>query len=89
MKKWISYGACVAVLGGSAALMMFAPELLSRVIVGLMTGILIMGIVFGVVPLIQYSSGFERALRTVQRLQETKTSMPWIVISQRGARPAV
>lgn len=63
MKKWISYGACTVILVGAGVLTISAPDGLSIGIVGLMTAVIFLGVVFGMVPLIRYSAGFEHAMR--------------------------
>ncbi len=85
MKRWISYGVCLAVLGGAGALAMSAPDWLSVVIVGTMTIIIFLGEVFGIFSLISYSAGFERAMVNIKKAQETQASMPWLVVSKMDA----
>lgn len=82
MKKWISYGACAVILVGAGVLTISAPDGLSIGIVGLMTAVIFLGVVFGMVPLIRYSAGFEHAMRNIKRTQETQASMPWLVVSR-------
>ncbi len=82
MKKWISYGALAGILLGTGVLLMSAPDLLSRTIVGVMAVIICLAVVFGMVPVIQYSAAFERGIRNIRRAQNTNPSMPWTVIAK-------
>jgi len=82
MKKWISYGVCIAILAGAAGLTISAPDWLSIMIAGLMTVIIFLGELFGIMPLIQYSSGFEHAIGNIKRAQDAQTSMPWLAVSR-------
>ncbi len=82
MKKWVSYGVCMAILAGAGALAASAPDWLSIVIVGFMTAIIFFGEVFGIFPLIHYSAGFGNAIKNIRKAQETQASMPWMVLSK-------
>lgn len=82
MKKWLSYSANLAMLVCAGALTISAPDWLSRVIVGIMTGIILLGAAIGVMPLIHYSAGFDRAAGNIRKAQETQASMPWLAISK-------
>ena len=82
MKKWISYGGNLAVLAGAVVLTISAPDGLSKMIVGVMAAVIFAGQMFGVMPLIQYSMGFEHAIREISKAQKTQPSMPWLFISQ-------
>ena len=59
MKKWLAYGVNLALLLGAGVLTISSPDWLSMLIIGIMTGIILIGEVFGVIPLIQSSMGFE------------------------------
>lgn len=85
MKKWISYSICFAMLVGAGALTISAPDWLSIAIVGVMTGIIFLGEIFGIYPLIQYSAGFEHAIQNIRKAQETQASMPWLVVCKMEA----
>ena len=82
MKRWLSYSANLAMLVCAGALTISAPDWLSRVIVGIMTGIILLGAAIGVMPLIHYSAGFDRAAGNIRKAQETQASMPWLAISK-------
>lgn len=82
MKRWISYGVCVAILVGAGALTASAPDWFSIIIVGVMALIIFWGEVFGIIPLIQYSMGFSHAIGNIKKAQEAQTSMPWLVVSK-------
>lgn len=82
MKKWISYGVCIAILAGAAGLTISAPDWLSIIIVGAMMVIIFLGEMFGIIPLIQYSSGFEHAIGNIKKAQDTQSSMPWLAVSR-------
>lgn len=80
MKKWIAYCANLAILAGAVTLTVYAPDGLSKIIVGIMTAVILAGEIFGVVPLIQYSTGFDCAIRNIRKACEAQTSMPWIAV---------
>lgn len=82
MKKLISYGICLAMLAGAGLLTAAAPDSLSRIIVGMMTVILLLGEVFGVIPVIRYSAGFKRAMKNIKKMQGRQPSMLWVAIFQ-------
>ncbi|MDO4305304.1 MAG: EAL domain-containing protein [Eubacteriales bacterium] len=82
MKKWISYSVNLAILAGAGALTVSAPDWLSMIIVGTMTAIILLGDIFGVIPLIQYSTGFDNAIGNIRKARETQASMPWLVVSK-------
>lgn len=85
MKKGISYGANFLLLIGAVVLTVSSPDWLSALIVGMMAGIVLIGEIFGVFPLIQYSAGFDNAVRNIRKAQEMQASMPWIAVSQMEA----
>ena len=80
MKKWISYGAFLIVVGAAVALTVLAPDILSRIFGGVMTGIVVVGGFLGVFPVINYSAGFNHAARNILTAQKTQTSMPWLAV---------
>lgn len=82
MKKWISYGVNLLIIMGAVALTVSAPDMLSLVIVAIMTVIIFLGEVFGVFPLIQYSAGLNTAVKNIRRAQDIQPSMPWTAVSQ-------
>lgn len=82
MKKWISYGGCIAIFVGALGLAISAPDWLSIMIVGIMAVIIFFGEIFGIFPLIQYSAGFEEAIRNIRRAQGVRVTMPWLIVSK-------
>ena len=82
MKKWIFYAANLAVLIGAGFLTFFSPDWLSMLIVAIMTGIILVGELFCVVPVIQYSIGCDNAVRNIRRAQGIQAAMPWIPIAK-------
>ena len=66
MKKGLSYGANFLLLIGAVVLNVSSPDWLSALIVGMMAGIVLIGEIFGVFPLIQYSAGFDNAVRNIR-----------------------
>ena len=82
MKKWISYSANLLIVISAVALTASAPDMLSRVIVAAMTVIIFLGEIFGIFPLIQYSSGFTNAVGNIRKAQSMQPSMPWTAVSK-------
>lgn len=82
MKKWISYSVLTAVVLGAAALTAFAPDWFSMTIVGIMAGIIFLSTLFGIIPLIKYSQGFEHAVANIRKAQEIQASMPWLAVAK-------
>lgn len=85
MKRWLAYGVNLMLLLGAGVLVISSPDWLSMFMVGLMTGVILLGEIFGIVPLVQYSMGFERAARNIDRARELQPSMPWIAVSRMQA----
>lgn len=82
MKKWIAYGVNLAILIGAIALTISAPDWLSILIIGIMVIIVFLGEIFGVLPLVHYSSGFDTGIQNIKKAQTINASMPWIAISK-------
>lgn len=82
MKKWISYGALLIMIGAAVALTVLAPDILSQIFGGIMTVIVVVGGILGVLPIINYSAGFGHASRNIRTAQKTQTSMPWLAVEK-------
>ncbi len=72
----------IFILIGGIALTAYAPDQISTVFIILMELIIFAGVVFGVVPVIQYYRGFERGLENIDRAMEVQTSSTWAVMVQ-------
>ena len=82
MKKWGSYIANLIMLAGAGVLAAYAPDWFSKMIVGVMFVIVLIGEIVGVFPLIQYSMGFDKGISNIRKAQSLQTSMPWIAVAK-------
>ncbi len=82
MKKWISYATLLVMTGVAVTLTVMAPDILSRIFGGIMTGIIILGSFLGVIPIINYSAGFGHANKNIRNAQKAQTSMPWLAVAK-------
>lgn len=64
------------------ALIMFAPDTLSVLFVGIAEAVVIVSMIFGVMPVISYTNGIQNGLLTIQRLQEVQASSTWLAMMQ-------
>lgn len=80
MKKWVSYGAFLIVLGVGITLTVFAPDSLSLIFGVIMSAGVLLGGILGILPMARYISGFQQAIQNIENAQRTQTSMPWLVI---------
>ncbi|MBR5109272.1 MAG: EAL domain-containing protein [Clostridia bacterium] len=76
------YSMIVFILIGGIVLTAYAPDEVSTVLIVLMETIVFIGVVFGILPLIQYYHGFERGLDNIERAMEVQTSSTWSVMGQ-------
>lgn len=82
MKKWIAYGVTAVMMAVAVTLTVFAPDWLSRVVVGIMAGTIFVSVVIGIWQLIQYCRGFDNAISNIKRAQELQPAMPWIAVAK-------
>lgn len=82
MKKGLSYGANLILLAGALILTVSSPDWLSALIIGIMAVIVLVAEILGVFPIIQYSAGFDTAVRNIRNVLETQTSTPWVAIAK-------
>ena len=78
----IIYFLIVFVLIGGAILAAYAPDMISTVFIVLMEGLVLIGVLFGVVPVIQFYRGFDTGLKQIERALEVQTSSTWSVMLQ-------
>ena len=81
MRK-VVYFFIIFVLIGGVILTAYAPDEVSTVFIVLMEGILILGVAFGILPLIQYYRAFDDGLENVERSLEVQGGSAWAAVSQ-------
>ena len=81
MRRLVYIFMLIAVAGG-VVLTTSAPDGISTVFMVAMTGVLALGVIFGVLPVMQYAAGFQKGLENIERAAEVQTSSAWSVIGQ-------
>ena len=76
------YTLIIFILIGGIVLTAYAPDDVSTVFLVLMEIIIFLGVVFGVLPVIQYCRGFDRGLETIGRALEVQASSTWSAMVQ-------
>ena len=70
------------VLIGGMILTAYAPDEISTVFIVLMEIIVLLGVLFGILPIIQYYRGFESGLVNIERALDVQSSSTWSVVIQ-------
>lgn len=76
------YTFTIIILIGGIVLTAYAPDEVSVVMIVIMEGILFLGTIFGVIPVVQYSRGFQAGLAAIERALEVQSGSTWAVLSQ-------
>jgi len=76
------YTFTIIILIGGIVLTAYAPDEVSVVMIVIMEGILFLGTIFGVIPVVQYSRGFQAGLAAIVRALEVQSGSTWAVLSQ-------
>ena len=76
------YSMIIFILIGGIILTAYAPDEVSTVFIVLMEAIVFLGVVFGMLPIIQFYRGFEKGLENIARALEVQTSSTWSVIGK-------
>ena len=76
------YIVLVAVIYLTAVGLLFsmAPDILSMLILGVMTGVLIFGFVTGIVPTISYAGGFNRCRKSIEDSLDVQSTESWLAV---------
>lgn len=64
------------------ALAAYAPDAISMAFVIAMTVLIALGVLFGVMPVMQYSRGFKTAMNAIQRAAEARSGAAWTMLEQ-------
>ena len=80
MRKLI-YALIVLMLQCGIALTAFAPDVLTKCFVAVMVIVVFLSIIFGILPLMKFSSGFEYAVRNIERVLEAHNGTAWNMLS--------
>ncbi len=70
----------LVIAAGTAALAFYVPDILSLLFVLLMALIIAMAILGGIVPVLRYEAGLERASDNIERAVEVQSSSAWAAI---------
>lgn len=76
------YSMVIFILIGGIILTAYAPDEVSVVFIVIMEGVLFLGVIFGILPVVQYYRGFERGLENIERALEVQTSSTWSAMGQ-------
>lgn len=76
------YFLVIFILIGGVILTAYAPDEISTVFIVIMEGIVFLGVLLGVFPVIQYYRAFETGLENIERALEVQTSSTWSVMVQ-------
>ena len=76
------YSMILFILIGGIILTAYAPDEVSTVFIVLMEAIVFLGVIFGLLPAIQYYRGFEKGLENIERALEVQTSSTWAAVAQ-------
>lgn len=76
------YSLIIFILIGGIILTAYAPDRVSMVFIVIMEAIVFIGVILGVMPVIQYDRGFEKGLENIERALEVQTNSTWSVIAQ-------
>lgn len=61
-------------------LLVLSPDYLSMLIVGIMTGTIVLGFVFGIIPLLRFSRGFGRGRRSIEDALDVNADYIWTAV---------
>lgn len=61
-------------------LLVLSPDYLSMVIVGIMTGTIVLGFVFGIIPLLRFSRGFGRGRQSIEDALDVNADYIWTAV---------
>jgi len=81
MRRFI-YSLVIFILIGGIILTAYAPDEVSTVFIVLMEVIVFLGVLAGVLPVIQFYRGFETGLENIERALDVQTSSTWSVLVQ-------
>lgn len=70
------------ILIAGIVLMAYAPDSISAVFIVLMEGILVLGAVFGVLPVVQFYHGFENGLESIEHALTVQSKSTWTAMLQ-------
>ena len=79
MRKVIIFlGAFFATL--CVILIVLSPDYLSMLIVGIMTGTIVLGFIFGVLPLLRYTRGFQKGQKSIEDALNVNADYIWTAV---------
>jgi len=78
----LTYSLVIFILIGGIVLTAYAPDEISMVFIVLMEGIVFMGVLLGIVRVIQYYRGFDYGIENIDRALDVQTSSTWSVLAQ-------
>lgn len=81
MKK-LTYLFAVIILLSGIVLTAFSPDTLTMAVVGLMCGISLLGIIFGLFPVISFINGFQGGAASIQKAASVQTESAWTAASK-------
>ena len=81
MKK-LTYLFTVVILLSGIVLTVFSPDTLTMAVVGIMCGITLLGIIFGLLPMISIINGFQGGYDSIQKAASVQTESAWMAAVQ-------
>lgn len=76
------YSLIIFILIGGIILTAYAPDEVSTVFIVIMEAIVFMGVLFGIMPVIQYYRGLDQGQENINRALEVQSNSTWSVIAQ-------
>lgn len=62
-------------------LIVISPDYLSMAMVGVMTGMVALGLIFGIIPILMYTAGFKTGQKNIERVGEINADNVWTAIA--------
>ncbi len=80
MMRRTIYILTIFILLCGVALAAYTPDALSMAFVVVMVALIILGVIFGVLPVMQYARGLMTALKSIERAMEARNSSAWTML---------
>ena len=80
MSRGVSIFAIFIMIAANIALIVFAPDMLSMIIIGVMLLVVLLASVFGLIQMISFTRGFRTGRRTIQENLVSPTDSAWTAL---------
>ena len=72
----------VILLSGCGILTAYAPNMLSMIVVAVMGVVVLLGIIYGLIPVLTFTQGLLTGQKSIQRASEAEEKSVWITVFQ-------